>query len=222
MNKNVSISFSAQVDGSMSKAVNEAERDENRRKFLAKQGIITERTMLVRLQYEGDDYRRYYTIGKNEAGDGIVRLSSLVSDALFTREENLALLLPVADCIGAVIYDPVHEVLGLAHLGRHNLLQHGGTEAIRYMQTEFGTSPTDVQVWLSPAAGQANYPLYDFEHRGMHEVAVAQLLEAGVSRDNIETDARDTTTDQALFSHSEFLKGNRSTDGRQAVLVRLR
>lgn len=222
MNKNVSIYFSTQVDGSMLKAVSDAECDENRRKFLAKQGITPVQAALVYLQYEGDDYCRYRTIGQDEAGDGIATPPGFVSDALFTREKNLALLLPVADCVGVVVYDPTHQVLGLVHLGRHNLLQQGGTESIGYMQREFGTNPADVQAWLSPAAGRANYPLFDFEQRSMHEVATAQLKDAGIPSSNIEIDARDTTTDPVLFSHSEFLKGNRQIDGRQAVVAMMK
>lgn len=222
MNENVNIYFSAQVDGSMSKAVSAPERDENRRRFLAKQNITPEQTVLVHLQYEGDDYRRYHTVGRSEAGDGITRSPSLISDALFTSEKNLALLLPVADCIGIVIFDEANHVLGLAHLGRHNLEQNGGAAIIAYMQEQFGTNPDDVQVWLSPAAGKGNYPLYDFNNRSLHEVAHEQLLAAGVLTANITHDERDTATDHTLFSHSKYLKGNRQTDGRQAVVAMMK
>lgn len=215
----LTISFSAMSDGSMSKAVSETERDENRRHYLDKQGISPKQTILVYLEYEGDDYRRYVTVGRGDAGDGIVREPTIVADALFTRDKNIALLLPVADCIGAVLYDPTNEVLGLAHLGRHNLLQNGGSETVRYMQAQFGTKPSELKVWLSPAAGKVNYPLYDFGNKGMHEVATMQLLDAGVLPENVIRDERDTTTDPALFSHSEFLKGNRKIDGRQAVVI---
>lgn len=206
----------------MSKAVSEPERDENRRKFLAKHGIIPEQSVLVYLQYEGNDYRRYFTVDSKNAGDGIARSPSLVSDALFTREKNLALLLPVADCIGAVLFDEVNHVLGLAHFGRHNLEQDGGLAVIAYIKRQFGTNPVDVRAWLSPAAGKDNYPLYDFNDRSMHDVAQEQLLAAGVLVVNIAHDERDTTTDLALFSHSEFLKDRRRIDGRQAVVAMMK
>lgn len=219
---NVAIHFSALADGSMSKAVDDEQRDENRRVFLAQRGIIPEKTALVHLLYEGDDYCRYHAIGQAEAGDGMVRESTIVADALFTKEKNLALLLPVADCIGVVLYDPTNEVLGLAHLGRHNIEQNGGFETVRYMRDQFGAKPSELEIWLSPAAGKNNYPLYDFNNRSMHDVAHEQLLAAGVPAANITHDERDTTTDPALFSHSEFLKGNRPTDGRQAVVAMMR
>ena len=158
-------------------------------------------------------------MGPHDAGEGITRPSGLVAEGLFTGKKRLALFLPVANCIGMVVYDKVHQVLGLSHLGRHSLLQQGGSETMRYMKDNFGTDARDVQIWLSAAAGNDNYPLHDFDGRSMHEVAVEQLRIAGVQRGGIAVDTRDTTTDLALFSHSEFLKDNRDTDGRQATVA---
>ncbi len=219
MDNAVRIAMSSVADGSMSKAASESERIENRQKFLAKQGITPEQTTLVRLAYDGDSYCRYVMVDAHQAGDGITKPTSLISDALFTREKNLALLLPVADCVAAVMYDGENEILGLAHLGRHNLLQQGGSEVIRYMTESFGTNASRVLVWLSASANKHNYPLFDFERKSMHEVAIEQLHKAGIVYENIRRDTRDTTIDPALFSHSEFLKGNRHTDGRQAVIA---
>jgi len=143
-------------------------------------------------------------------------------DALFPQDRNLALLLPIADCIAAVLYDPILGALGLAHLGRHNLLQDGGAGIVAYMSDDFGSKPSDIRVWLSPAAGRGNYPLFDFDNRSLHEVALEQLLAAGITAANVITDPRDTTLDERLFSHSEYLKGKRVSDGRQAVMAVLR
>jgi len=206
----------------MSKAVSEAERTENRQKFLTGHDITPERTVLVRLQYAGDDYCRYLTVGQGEAGEGVTKPSNLVSDALFTSERDLALFLPIADCIGAVLYDPVNHILGLVHLGRHNLVQSGASKAVDYMHDTFGTSPADLLVRMSPAAGRESYPLYDFNDQGMHDVARTQLRSTGVLAQNIIIDERDTTTNRTFFSHSEFLKGNRETDGRQAMVAMMR
>lgn len=218
----VLIATSTLSDGSMSKAVTDEERRSNRKKFLFGHGITLFQTILVHLTYEGNDYKRYITVGTEQSGDGIVQEPSFVTDALFTKDKNVALLLPIADCIAAVVYDPLSQAMGLAHLGRHNLEQHGGEQIIRYMHTEFGTDPAGVQVWLSPAAGRANYPLHNFENRSLHEVALEQLMVAGIGLENITIDTRDTTTNSSLFSHSEFLKGNRELDGRQAVVCMMR
>ena len=206
----------------MSKAVDDEQRRANQELFLQSFGSSSEQAILVKLDYGSDDFCRYYTVDSSMAGDGMTRPSSVTADALFTTEQNIALLLPVADCIAAVLYDTSKRVIGLAHLGRHNLEQQGGKYVIEYMATQFLSTPSDVCVWLSPAAGRLNYPLYTFDNRSLHDVVLEQLLSAGVERASIQVDSRDTTTDESFFSHSEFLKGNRTTDGRQAVACVLR
>jgi len=222
MDNSVLIAMSSLHDGSMSKSVDDETRMGNRRRFLQSHEVSLERSVLVHLKYEGDDYCRYYEVSSEHAGDGMAFESSIVADALFTRSKQAALFLPVADCIGAVLYDARQQVLGLAHLGRHNLVQQGGTKAVQFMAAEFGSDPKDIKVWFSPAAGRENYPLHDFNNRCMYEVALEQVVQGGVSNENVEIDGTDTTTDPNLFSHSQFLKGNRKTDGRQAVIAMIR
>jgi copper oxidase (laccase) domain-containing protein len=222
MDSSVLVATSAIRDGSMSKAVDDDVRQNNRRRFLETLDIKLNQSILVHLKYEGDDYCRYYEVSTEQAGDGMVFDSSVVADALFTRSKRLALFLPVADCIGAVLYDSRQQILGLAHFGRHNLVQTGGSKVIDYMKTEFASNPAEIQVWLSPAAGREHYPMYDFNNRSLHEVALAQLEQAGVPNEKIVIDTTDTTMQSTLFSHSEFLKGNRKTDGRQAVVAMMR
>lgn len=192
---------------------------QNRSSFLNKYGISPDSTTLLHLTYGGDDYTRYLTVGDDLKGDGIVRDSTIEVDAIVTTSPDHALFLPLADCIGAVIHDPAKNILMLSHLGRHNLEQSGGTRSIEYLVREFGTDPTNLTVWLSPAAGQENYPLFSFNNRGMHEVATKQLLTAGILAQNITVSPEDTTTSKDYFSHSQFLAGNRETDGRFAVVA---
>lgn len=211
------------VDGSMkSLDANFASVLPSRTVFLEKHGIKPEDTTLVHLVYEGNDYTRFVTADDNLKGDGIVRPPSIVADGVATTEKNAALLLPLADCIGVVLHDSEREVLMLSHLGRHNLEQQGSTKSVEYMIEQFGCDPKNITVWLSPAAGKEHYPLYSFDGRGMHEVAIEQLLAAGILPENITASDIDVTINENYFSHSEFLKGNRKTDGRFAVVAIIR
>ena len=214
------IYVSTKADDSM-KPLNstDAEVKQNRAAFLQKHGLQPRDTTLVNLLYEGADYCRYKTVDTAHKGDGIAFKSTLVVDALVTTQPGHALLLPLADCIGAVLYDPTQHVLMLSHLGRHNLEQYGGTESVKYLMKYHGVEPKNLQVWLSPAAGKDNYPLHAFGGRGMHEVAHEQLKASGVLPQNITTSPIDTTKNEEYFSHSEYLKGNRPTDGRFCVVA---
>lgn len=189
------------------------------KRFHKKNQLHPHNTTLVKLLYEGTDYTRYHAVTERDKGDGIVRESTITSDALVTTNPGHALFLPLADCIGAVIYDETHHVLMLSHLGRHNLEQFGGTKSIDYLKKHYHSDPATLTVWLSPAAGSDNYPLFSFENRSLHDVAASQLTAAGVIREHITVSPIDTTKDATYFSHSQFLKGARESDGRFAVVA---
>lgn len=216
----VNISTSTKINGSMKSTSGDfALSQTNRTRFLDAHAIHAANTTLVHIRYEGDDYCRYQTIDETYKGDGIVRNSTLTVDALVVTQSNHALLLPLADCIGAVLHDPVQNILMVSHLGRHNLEQNSGAESVNYLARRHHVQPHNLKVWLSPAAGKQNYPLLAFNNRGLHEVAVEQLMTAGVTRHNIDVSLIDTTIDQNYFSHSEFLKGHRKIDGRHCIVA---
>lgn len=193
----------------------------NRARFLRAHIMEPNHTTLVRLTYDRDNYCEYKVVTSDDYGDGITRDSTIIADALVTTEVNHPLLLPLADCIGAVIHDTRRNMLMLSHLGRHNLEQYGGTASVEYLVEQFGCNPQDLTVWLSPAASKENYPLFAFDHRSLHDVAREQFEAAGILAHRITASSIDTTQDAAYFSHSEFLKGNRAADGRFAVVAML-
>jgi copper oxidase (laccase) domain-containing protein len=207
-------------DGSM-KSLNgdQAAARHNRVSFLEKNGIDPTETTLHTLSYGGENYCRYVTLDDKAKGDGILRDSTIDTDAVVVAKPNHAILLPLADCIAAVIHDPTKNILMMSHLGRHNLEQFSGTRCIEYLVKEYEVNPTDLAVWLSPAADKENYPLYAFENRSLHDVATEQLITAGVAKENITASPIDSSTNPDYFSHSQFLKGNQDTDGRFAVVA---
>jgi copper oxidase (laccase) domain-containing protein len=193
-----------------------------RRSFLQANDIDPADTTLVQVTYETDDFCRYVTLSDSDKGDGITRDATIEADALVVTKPNHALLLPLADCIGAVIHDSIKDILMISHLGRHNLVQNGGTKCINYLAEEYGCKPENLTIWLSPAAGKDTYPLFDFDDRSMHDVASEQLIAAGVLVQNITASPIDVATDEKYFSHSQFLKHNRASDGRFAIIAVLR
>lgn len=192
--------------------------DENRRAFLEQRNLSLEKSVLVQLDYDSDNFCRYDVIDETAAGEGIVR-GGRIADGLATQTKGLALFLPLADCVGVVLYDPEHVALMLTHLGRHNLEQNGGQRSVEFMIDEFGTDPSKLKVFFSPSAGKENYPVFSFDGKSLAEVAVIQLQTAGVRLENIEVSPIDTTEDLSYFSHSEFLKNHRKNDGRFAVVA---
>lgn len=194
----------------------------NRISFLAKNDIDIKQTTCVNIVYEGQNYHRYYEVSEDHKGNGMYHDNIIAADALVTRVKDHALFLPVADCIGAVIYDPVKNVLMLSHLGRHSLEQNGGEESIKFLVKYYGCNASGLKVWLTPSPGPDVYPMYRFEGSSIKNVALQQLKAAGILSENITDDNADTTKDERYFSHSEFLKVNQQDDGRYAIVAMMK
>jgi copper oxidase (laccase) domain-containing protein len=190
-----------------------------RASFLKAQDISPEETTLVRMTYDRDDFLRFNSVTGEAKGDGISRDSTLISDGIVVTQSNHALFLPLADCIGVVLHDPTKNILMVSHLGRHNLEQFGGTKSVEYLVQHHNVNLKDLTVWLSPAAGGEAYPLFAFDNRSLHNVAVEQLMKAGILTENITASSIDVTKNENYYSHSEFLKGNRVDDGRFAIVA---
>lgn len=215
------IATSTTIDGSMKRTGNDARIiEQNRVLFLAKHHTSPDKSVLVQLDYDSDDFCRYEVVDENAAGEGMTR-SGRVADGLATQAKNLGLFLPLADCNGVVLHDPVHQAIMLTHLGRHNLEQYGGVKSVEFMIKQFGSNPAKLHVHFSPCAGKKQYPLHSFGDSGIAEISKQQLCSVGVLSANIIDPDIDTTIDANYFSHSEFLRGNRSNDGRFAVLAML-
>jgi len=196
---------------------------QNRQKFLNSIGASLDQATPLSLTYDRANYTQYRIVVESEKGKSMHYPEDVpAADGLVTTRPDHALFLTLADCCGVVLHDPVKRVLMLSHIGRHSAEQDGAQRSIEFLQQTCNSNPNDLKVWLSPAVGKATYPLAKKGGKGLHEVIVEQLLEAGVSRNNIEISSVDTATDPNYFSHSEFKKGNREFDGRFAVVAMMR
>ncbi len=185
---------------------------QNRTEFLAKNNMGTENVAVFYADFATSDFCRYgaATPGLMSGYDGVA-----------TNQPGQSILLPLADCVGTVLYDPAHHAVMLAHLGRHSTEQFGGIKVVEYMAKTYNSSPADLLVWLGPSPNGASYPLHAFDDRSFTDVLTEQLQSTGVLAANIQVSAVDTSTNPQYFSHSQFLAGTQATDGRYGVAVQL-
>lgn len=197
------------------------ETRDNRIQFLTQLGIDPTQATLLQVSYENNtDFTRYQVLDDDTLGEGMLDpVSDIEADALVVSRPEHAIFLPLADCVGAIIYDPVAQILMVSHLGRHSVEMNGGFKCVRYLQQEFGSVPTDLKIWLSPAVGDDSYPLHAFDNRGLQDVVIEQLQRAGVASEQLEVSDNDTAEDENYFSHSEYLAGTQLTDGRFAIVA---
>jgi hypothetical protein len=221
------IAISRTKDGSMLDRHSPTNPDviKNREKYLAGLEITMDEAsrlhtnMLIRATVEHDEnYCRYREVSENDKGKGM-RGDDLVADAFVTTHAGHALILPLADCVGAVFFDPEHHVLMLSHLGRHSLEQEGGKRSVEHLADKYQSDPAKLKVWLTPAPSKESYPIWALDNKGMKEVTFEQLQAAGILPENIIDNTAETDKDPTYFSYSEFLKGNRKEDGDHMIVA---
>jgi hypothetical protein len=199
----VLIGLSTVADGDIDVRKNDAESNQNAQEFLTRNGFDVNNSALVYVTYDRENYTDYAVADETWAGKGMKSDQSVQTvDGLATQAKDLGLFLPLADCLGAVLYDPEHCVLGVTHLGRHATEANGATKFVEFLNHEFDSDPAKLQIWLSPAAGAENYPLYKLDNKSLRVVNIEQFLTAGVKPENITGADIDTTTDENFFSHS--------------------
>lgn len=208
------VAVSSVDDGSMKSGTDPmpSDAERNRQKFLENLMLPVDRATVFSTSFDSKDYCRYMTAapGLQTAVDGVL-----------TVERRQPIILPLADCTGAVIYDPVNHILMVSHLGRHSTEQYGGLKSIEYMASQHHSIPSELLVWLGPSPNSEDYPLWAFDNRSFRDVLTDQLLSAGVRREHLEISSVDTASNPNYYSHSQYLKHRQNTDGRFAIVAML-
>jgi YfiH family protein len=153
-------------------------------------------------------------------GCGVVRVGAASApqeaDAMLTDEPDLALCVRLADCGGAVLFDPDHGALAAVHSGWRGTRANILAATVAAMRAQFGTEPRRLLAYLAPCASAARYEVGDEfagwfpEHVARHGARLhfdnqaamtAQLRACGVPPNNLEIDTRCTIADRRFHSH---------------------
>jgi len=215
------VATSTVADGSMYNRNDHFDPDvfQNREKFLSVHGITTTQTSRVRVNYDRTNFCEFIEAKKEDEGGGMHGHDIAIADALITKNTQHALFLPIADCIGAVLYDPILKVLAVAHLGRHSLEQQGGFNLVTHLKRTYGSDPATLRVCLTPAPSKDNYKIWKLDNKGMKEAVFEQLRAAGILQENITDNPAESDKDPNYFSYSAFLKGNLGKNGNYAIVA---
>jgi YfiH family protein len=81
------------------------------------------------------------------------------SDILLTDQPNIPLMQRFADCTPLVLYDPAHQVLGLAHAGWRGVVQGVALKSVQAMTLAFGSCPGDIVAGIGPSIGPCCYEI---------------------------------------------------------------
>ena len=86
-----------------------------------------------------------------------ISLFAQEGDFLITQHPRTAIAVLTADCLPVVMYDPVHDVVGVAHAGWRGTVAGITRAMVVQMQRSFKTRPADLKVWLGAAARTCCY-----------------------------------------------------------------
>jgi polyphenol oxidase len=154
------------------------------------------------------------------------------ADALFTTEPGIALAVAHADCQGALVFDPVHQAVGAAHVGWRGNVQNFYRTIVDTLKQEIGSKPNDLLVCISPSLGPdhaefVNYrqelpkEFWSFQTRphyfDLWALSLSQLAACGIPEQNIEI----AQTCTACATKEYFSYRNAQKTGRNATAIAL-
>ena len=212
-NSKIEVAVSDLGDGSMRYFGNGDEKPiiENQQKLGATLNLTSDKIARVRTVYDGrTNYTEYYEVTpENLIQYSIANPESsiAISDGLVTKYREIGILLPLADCLGAVVYSERQGLVGLLHAGRHNIEQNGPALFIKYLVDTFNVDPAELKLYFSPYA--ISYQITKLHNQTMREAALEQFIRSGVLVENIIDPGIDTTISKNYPSSSMGDKTNR-------------
>lgn len=156
-------------------------------------------------------------------------------DALMTNVPGLYLSILVADCVPILMYDPESRAVAAVHAGWKGSAEEIASVTIERLRKEFGSLPGHVVAFIGPSAGSCCYEVgREVALRFNHDVREErggrtflnlklenrnQLLKAGLSNGNIETENSCTVCSPGIY-HSYRREGKQS--GRMMAIIGLK
>lgn len=217
-NDKLRVEVSSRSDGNISPKWGSPEAAQaNSESVLKALGVVPHGVVALRVADDQDHWDAICEIG----GDNP---PGVAADALVTKTSGIALWLPTADCCPFVIYDPVHKVVALVHLGWQSTNVDLASKVVAFLKQNHLTDPADLLVYSGPSIKAESYVFTKsiLDERGIlddarwqsffHDVSrgtevdivgynVNSLRLAGVLSDNIQICPVNTGKSLDYFSH---------------------
>lgn len=79
------------------------------------------------------------------------------ADGILTNNPGVTLLMRFADCVPILLYDPVRQVIGIAHAGWQGTYKKVAKAAVEKMVACYGSYPGDILAGIGPSICQGCY-----------------------------------------------------------------
>ncbi|AIQ25483.1 peptidoglycan editing factor PgeF [Paenibacillus sp. FSL H7-0737] len=94
----------------------------------------------------------------------------LATDGLLTDVPGVLLTSFYADCVPLYFYDPVHQVVGLAHAGWKGTVAQIAAAMVSKMETIYGSHAQDIIAAIGPSIGDCCYEVDDYVMEHVHRL----------------------------------------------------
>lgn len=140
------------------------------------------------------------------------------TDALITDVKGLCIAIKTADCVPVLLYDCNKKVIAAIHAGWRGTVQNITALTIQKMVKEAGSDPRDILAGIGPSISPSVYEVGkevweqfspEFYHQNgsghskrllnLWKANFSQLMQSGVSFENIEIAEMCTYSDSSLF-----------------------
>jgi YfiH family protein len=155
-------------------------------------------------------------------------------DGIVTDQPGVGLLIQQADCQAILFHDPVRRVIAAAHSGWRGSVENIGAATISVMKQEYGCSPADIRVVVSPSLGPCcaefvnaaselpeNFMTHQKtqNHFDFWAISRQQLEEAGIPSKQIDITWECTVCNKNFFSYRRAAK--QQATGRNGSIISL-
>jgi YfiH family protein len=106
------------------------------------------------------------SVDKSHGGEGILKEQRFYeADGLITSEKDLALVVFYADCVPAIIADPVNMVAAAVHSGWRGTRDNILSKAVKKLSEKYGSSPANLLCAIGPAIGVCHFEVKEDVYR---------------------------------------------------------
>ena len=151
------------------------------------------------------------------------------TDAMITNVRGICLMILLADCTPILFYDPKQQVIGIAHAGWGGTVNKIAGHTVNAMFKQYGSMPKDIIVGIGPSIGPCCYEvkldviekvqrnldsnnkviisIYNKYYLDLWKANKIQLLNSGISKENIELSGICTKCSSNIFFSARTNKG---------------
>ncbi|KAF5051624.1 peptidoglycan editing factor PgeF [Sedimentibacter saalensis] len=183
--------------------------------------VETDQTHTKNIKYVTEEYKGY------------AMMDPLYTDVdgLYTDKRNIALMTFHADCTPLFFFDPVKNVVGMAHAGWKGTLNNIAGEMVDAFVRDFSSNPGDIIAAIGPSLGQCCFEVdkdvadmfleYDEKytdfmivkgekyHFNLWEINKYLMVKHGMKTSNIELSGLCTKCNNHMFFSHRGQKGKR-------------